>query len=76
MKGSDMEKVKFKVYRASSWVGEQPSEVEFETLQDFLKFVKNLKDNDTLIEGSNRVIVSYDIEEKSYSLLIYDDHIE
>jgi hypothetical protein len=74
MKGSDMEKVKFKVYRACSWTYEE--EMEFGTLQEFLDFVKNLKDSDTIIEGSNRVIVSYDVEEGSLSMTIYDDHIE
>ena len=50
--------------------------MEFGTLQEFLDFVKNLKDSDTIIGGSNRVIVSYDVEEGSLSMTIYDDHIE
>ena len=74
MKGSDMEKVKFKVYRASSWTYEE--EMEFETLQEFLDFVKNLKQNERRSNDTNSVIVSYDIKEGSLSMTIYDDHIE
>jgi uncharacterized protein with GYD domain len=69
-----MEKIKFKVYKASSRTYEK--EMEFETLQEFLDFVKNLKQNERRSHEVNSVIVSYEIKEGSFYMTIYDDHIE
>jgi nanoRNase/pAp phosphatase (c-di-AMP/oligoRNAs hydrolase) len=67
LKEEDMEKVKVSVSKASEW--DYKETIELETLQDFLNFVKNL-------EEVNRVIVSYDKEDDSFSIMIYDEYVE
>jgi len=62
-----MEKVKVSVSKASEW--DYKEILELETLQHFLNFVKNLKE-------VNRVIVSYDKEDDSFSIMIYDEYVE
>jgi len=60
-----MEKVKFNVFKSSSLDYEE--QVEFETLQDFLNYVK---------KSEHQTIVSFNHDKQKYELEVYDDYRE
>jgi len=60
-----MEKVKFNVCKSSSWGYEE--QVEFETLQDFLNYVK---------KSEHQIIVSFNHDKQKYELEVYDTYRE
>jgi hypothetical protein len=63
-----MEKFKFSINRSSSLGSLKPKEyIEFETLQELLKYVKGLK---------HELIISFNHQDQEYELEIYDTHRE